>query len=648
MQAAPFPSGPPSAGTGGIALPTADATRPRVAGRRLLALCLGSLGVVYGDIGTSPLYALRECFHPGHGVPLTPPNVMGVLSLVSWSLLMVISLKYLLYVMRADNRGEGGVLALMALAESSLPRRSRVRGIVILLGLFGAALLYGDGVITPAISVLSAVEGLEVAAPALEHLVVPITVFILVSLFLVQKRGTERIGAVFGPLTLVWFLVLAALGVAHIARAPAVLAALSPHFAVAFLFSHRLHGVLVLGAVFLVVTGGEALYADMGHFGLRPIRLTWFALVWPALLLNYFGQGALLLEHPDAIENPFFLLAPAWMAAPLTLLATCATVIASQAVISGAYSLTRQAMMLGYWPRMRIDHTSAHEIGQIYLPGINWMLMLGTIGLVMGFGSSSRLAAAYGIAVTTTMLITSLLAGFVARYRWGWGTMACLVLTGLLLSVEASFFSANVSKVAQGGWFALGVAVVVLTVMTTWRAGRQLLARRVQAGLVPLEDFVELMTVEPTTRVPGAAVFMTSNQGVAPPALMHNFIHNHAVHEKVLLLTVVTESSSTVDDDKRVEARSLGHGFVSVVAHYGFMESPDVLRLFARPDVPHLAIDYTTFFIGNEVVLAEGGEGMSRWRGALFAFLARNAVRPTRFFNIPTERVMEIGAQVEV
>ena len=622
--------------------------KPAPRGRYLVGLCLGTLGVVYGDIGTSPLYALRECFDREHGVALTGDNVFGVLSLVFWSLTIVISIKYLVYVMRADNGGEGGVLSLMALAAAGRMPGRRAKAVILFLGLFGAALLYGDGMITPAISVLSAMEGVQVAAPSLGHFVVPMTVAVLMGLFLLQKRGTAGVGAIFGPITLIWFVVLSVLGIGQIVTHPAVLAAISPTHGLSFLARNHLHGFLVLGAVFLVVTGGEALYADMGHFGARPIRMTWFAVVLPSLLLNYFGQGALLLNHPETVSNPFYLMAPSWAQLPLVFLSTCATVIASQAVITGAFSLTRQATMLGYWPRMQILHTSAKEIGQIYVPGINWMLMVATIGLVIGFGSSSNLAAAYGIAVTTTMVITTILAHMVARVRWGWSRPASIGLTALLLIVDVAFFSANVVKIEHGGWFPLLVAGALFLIMTTWKKGRALLGKQIREGIVPMEDFFERMLRETTIRVPGSAIFMTSNAEGAPPALMHNFLHNHAVHEQVVLLTILIEYTPVVDRERRVQVEPIQHGFVRIIARYGFMENPDVLALMARADTPKLPIDHTTFFLGNETVLGAERKGMFHWRTRLFAFLARNAGRPTTFFNIPSRRVMEIGAQVSL
>lgn len=631
-----------SLSTGGRAGTQRDTPR----GRYLLSLCLASLGVVYGDIGTSPLYAVRECFRGAHGVPVTSDNILGVLSLIFWSLMIVISFKYLIYVMRADNRGEGGVLALMALATGSL--KNKRSGLVIILGLFGAALLYGDGMITPAISVLSAVEGLAVATPSLSHVVVPVTIIILVGLFLVQKKGTARIGGIFGPVTLIWFMVLSVLGLRQIAGNWAVLRAVNPVHAISFFFDNRLRGFFVLGAVFLVVTGGEALYADMGHLGPKPIRLTWFGLVLPSLVLNYFGQGALLLSEPSAIENPFYRMAPAWALVPLLILATAATVIASQAVISGAFSLTRQATMLGYLPRMRIRHTSSREIGQIYVPAINHILMIAAIGLVLGFGTSSNLAAAYGIAVTMTMGITTILAYVVARHRWRWGRWSSLALTLSLLLVDIAFFSANIIKVEHGGWFPLAVAGGVFLLQTTWKKGRAILGQQIQQSIVPLKDFFVLMRVEPMTRVPGTAVFMTSNPSGTPPALMNNFLHNHVTHEQVIFLTIQIEDVAYVDSRERVVVEPIREGFVRVVARYGFREHPDVIALFERKDTPTPPLEQTTFFLGSETVLTRGGKRMFGWRTKLFSFLARNAVQPTDFFNIPPRRVIEIGEQIVI
>ncbi|MCB9588101.1 MAG: potassium transporter Kup [Polyangiaceae bacterium] len=614
---------------------------------RLLPLALTALGVVYGDIGTSPLYALRECFHGEHAVAPTPDNILGVLSLIFWSLTVVISIKYLGYVMRADNRGEGGILALMALATSTGKLKRYTRATVLLLGLFGAALLYGDGMITPAISVLSAVEGLG-SSPSMQHLVIPITIGILIALFAMQSRGTAGVGAIFGPVTLLWFIVLAVLGVRELITNPRVLFALYPGYALKFLFHESGHGFLTLGAVFLVVTGGEALYADMGHFGAKPIRLVWFSVVLPALLLNYFGQGALLLRRPELAHDVFYAMAPSWALYPLIGLATCATVIASQAVISGAFSLTRQASMLGFWPRVRILHTSAKEIGQIYVPSINWVLMLATIGLVLGFGSSSKLAAAYGIAVTTTMVITTLLAYLVARHRFGWSRLAAGSLTVLFLVLDIAFFGSNLVKVAQGGWFPLAVAAMIFIGMSTWKTGRRMLGEQMQEQIIPLEDFFEIMRVELPTRVPGTAVYLTSSPEGTPPPLMFNLEHNRVVHEQVLLLTVRIHEEARVSEDERVEVSDLGNGFTRLVAHYGFMEEPDIVALIAREDTPTPPLQYTTFFMGRETLLAEHRKGMAKWRKRLFAFMARNALRATAFFNVPPDRVMELGVQLRL
>jgi KUP system potassium uptake protein len=613
--------------------------------RYFLSLSLGALGVVYGDIGTSPLYALRECFHPAHGLAVTRENVLGLLSLIFWSLTAVVTIKYLLYVLRADNRGEGGVLALMALALSA-SKGKLPTWLVMGLGLFGAALLYGDGMITPAISILGALEGLVVATSAFEHWVVPLTIVILVVLFLPQRFGTARVGGVFGPVMLLWFVAIALLGLVHIVREPSVLLALSPHFAVAFMLNNGWLAFVVLGSVFLVVTGGEALYADMGHFGARPIRLTWFVLAGPALLLNYFGQGALLLTAPHAVENPFFLAAPSFALYPLVILSVCAAVIASQAVISGAFSLTRQATMLGFWPRVEVQHTSAREIGQIYVPFINWMLMLAAIALVLGFGSSSNLAAAYGIAVTTTMVITTLLAYAVARYAWGWGFWPTTALTAVFASIDLAFLGANALKIAHGGWFPLVVGAAIFVVMTTWKRGRELLGERIRSQIVPLEDFWELLRVELPARVPGTAVFMTSNPEGTPPALMQNFLLNRVVHQEVILLTIVTTERPRVDASERVSAEALQDGFKRVVARYGFMEQPDIPALLTESGLLGSSIEHCTFFLGRETLLPAVGGKMARWRQHLFAYMTRNSQRAATFFNVPPDRVMEIGSQI--
>ncbi|MBK8995074.1 MAG: potassium transporter Kup [Myxococcales bacterium] len=610
-------------------------------------LALGALGVVYGDIGTSPLYAFRECFHGDHAIAATRGNVLGVLSLMAWALFIVVTIKYLVYVLRADNRGEGGELALMALALSSIKGKFGPK-LVIVLGIFGASLLYGDGMITPAISVLSAVEGLEVAAPGLKRFVIPTTIVILIGLFMVQKRGTAGIGAVFGPIMLIWFTVLAVIGATHIIAHPGVLEALSPHHAVRFLAENKLAGFLVLGAVFLVVTGGEALYADMGHFGRRPIQVTWIFLVGPALLTNYFGQGALLLESPELASNPFYRSAPSWALYPMLVLATMATIIASQAVISGAFSYTRQGMMLGFWPRIEVKHTSSTQIGQIYVPAINWMLMVSTIALVLGFGSSSKLAAAYGIAVTTTMVITTLLAYVVARHRWGWSAPAAVSLTLLLLVVDVGFWGAQLVKIPHGGWVPLVIAGTIFAMMTTWKDGRGILGQRWREQMIPLDDFFELMRIERPARVPGTAVFMTSNADGTPPALMQNFTHNRVVHQQVILLTVLTTEQPRVMADERVTVEDLQEGFRRVVARYGFMEQPDIPQLLEERHLEDWSLEHTTFFLGRETLLATRREGMAVWREHLFAFMSRNSQRASTFFNVPSDRVMEVGSQIEL
>ncbi|HEX9943274.1 MAG TPA: potassium transporter Kup [Thermoanaerobaculia bacterium] len=622
--------------------------------RRLLGLSLGALGIVYGDIGTSPLYALRECFHGPHAVPPSHDNVLGVLSLVFWSLIVIISIKYLIFVMRADNRGEGGILALMSLVP---PRFREARGghwVLVALGLFGAALLYGDGMITPAISVLSAVEGLEVATPFFNPYVVPITLAILLVLFLIQKRGTAGIGALFGPVMILWFLTLGILGVLWVGRVPSVLAAINPLHAVRFFLDNGWHGFLVLGSVFLVVTGGEALYADMGHFGRRPIRLAWFSLVLPALMLDYFGQGALLVTHPDAVVNPFYelsrRLAPGWVLYPMVALAAAATIIASQAVISGAFSLTRQAVQLGYIPRIEIVHTSGREIGQIYIPSINWLLMLSTFGLVIGFQKSTNLAAAYGVAVTATMVITTLLAAVVAVRLWGWRAALVIPVAALFLVLDSSFFGANIIKIADGGWFPLAVGVVVYTLMSTWKKGRQILSERLEQGALPFEQFVASVRPKVPPRVPGTAVFMSRDPQGTPTALLHNLKHNKVLHSKVILLTLQTEEVPAVPPEERIEVQPLGKEFYRVIAHYGFMETPgvpEVLELLKEKGLELHAMS-TTFFLSRENLIPSKKPGMAFWRETLFAAMTRNAQRPPEFFRIPVNRVVELGMQVRL
>ncbi|MBW8876097.1 MAG: potassium transporter Kup [Acidobacteria bacterium] len=614
--------------------------------RRLLGFAVGALGIVYGDIGTSPLYALRECFFGSHSVPPTPLNVMGVMSLIFWSLIIVISIKYLVFVMRADNRGEGGILALMALIRT----RGSGRWALIAMGLFGAALLYGDGMITPAISVLSAVEGLEVATSFFRPYVVPITIAILVGLFVIQRRGTAKIGALFGPVMMAWFAVLAALGLRWIAREPRVLAAVNPWHAVRFFLHDGVKGFLVMGAVFLVATGGEALYADMGHFGRRPIRLAWFTLVLPSLLLNYFGQSALLLASPQGLTHPFYNLAPSWALYPLVVLSTVATVIASQAVISGAFSLTLQAMQLGYSPRMEIVHTSEEEIGQIYIPAINWVLMAATIGLVLGFRESSRLAAAYGMAVTTTMVITTLLAYVLAREKWGWSRLRAILTMSSFLVLDLAFFGANLVKIPHGGWFPLLVAGIVYLLLNTWKQGRQMLATVLKEEGLPLEEFIRSVRPGSPMRVPGTAVFLTTNPSATPTTLLHNLKHNKVLHEQVVLMTVVTEEVPWLSQADRVEVEPLEKGFYRLTARYGFTQTPqaqDVLDC-AREDGLYLDLMKTTFFLGRETLIPGSHAGMALWRKRLFALMSRNAQRFTDFFQIPINRVVELGMQVRL
>ncbi|HYU35342.1 MAG TPA: potassium transporter Kup [Thermoanaerobaculia bacterium] len=616
--------------------------------RRLAILCLTAIGVVYGDIGTSPLYAVRECFFGPHAVPVNRANVLGVLSLIVWTLVIVVTLKYHVYVLRADNNGEGGILALMALATRSVRRRS---WLVVGLGLFGAALLYGDGMITPVISVLGAMEGLKVATPQLEPYIVPAAIVILVLLFLFQRRGTAGVGLLFGPVILLWFATIAILGVISIMQEPGVLAALNPLYAYQFFARNGVAGYLVLGAVFLVATGGEALYADLGHFGEPPIQIDWFSVVSPSLLLNYFGQGALVLRDPAAADNPFFRLAPDWGQYPLLILATMAAVIASQAVISGVFSLTRQAIQLGYAPRMEIIHTSAREIGQIYIPFANWALMAATIALVLGFRTSSNIAAAYGVAVTTTMIITTLLAFVVARKLWGWKLSTAAGVTAVFLTADLAFFGANIIKVAQGGWFPLIVAAAVFAAFTSWRRGRSAQAARLAEVSLPLELVIADVVRRGLHRVPGTAVFLTGQASGTPPALLHNLKHNKVIHEQNVVLTVVTEEIPHVAAKERTVVEELGHGFYRLSVRYGFMEDPDVPGVLRSLGKEHgLAVDPSnaTFMLSRSTVLPRRKSPFGRSLDALFIFMQRNALVATRYFRLPPNRVIEIGMQVEI
>jgi KUP system potassium uptake protein len=609
---------------------------------------LATLGVVYGDIGTSPLYALRECFYGSHSVAPTHDNVLGVLSLIIYSLVLVISIKYIALVLKADNQREGGILALTAL----IPLRGAVGGRIpalVLLGLFGAALLYGDGMITPAITVLGAIEGLNVVTPIFEPYVVPIAVGILVGVFAIQQHGTARVGGLFGPVMVVWFLTLAALGIRSLVGQPEVLGAIDPRHAIAFFAEHGLHGVAVLGAVFLVVTGGEALYADMGHFGTRPIRLAWFGVVLPALLLNYFGQGALLLSDASAASNPFFRLAPTWATVPLVVLAAAAAVIASQALISGVFSLTRQAIQLGYAPRLDIEHTSSREMGQVYVPQANWGLMLCTLAIVVGFGSSTALAAAYGIAVTLTMTITVILLAVVARERWRWPIAVVAAVMGAFLLIDVAFVSANVLKITHGGWLPLAIGAAIFTLMTTWKTGRRILAERLTSRSVPLEQFIASLPRLTTARVPGTAIFMTAQPRGTPPALAHNLRHNKVLHDQVITLVVTTLPVPYVPEDERLWVRPMGHGIFDVALRLGFMEDADVPQALKQASHFGLRVDAdATYFLGRETLIVTPARGMARWRENLFVFMSRNAGRAQGFFQLPSDRVVELGVQVEL
>lgn len=619
--------------------------------RRSAALALLALGVVFGDIGTSPLYAIRECFNGPHAVAVTHDHVLGVLSLIFWALIIVVSVKYLLFVLRADNHGEGGILALTAFATPIKPTGRTERAWLIYLGIFGAALLYGDGVITPSISVLGAVEGLGVATPVLQPYVVPITIVILIALFWFQHRGSSGVGKVFAPIMVIWFAVLATLGLIQILRYPSVVEAVNPIWAVRFFADTGWSGYVVMGSVFLVVTGGEALYADMGHFGIKPIRFDWFMLVLPSLLLNYFGQGALLLENPATSINPFFLLAPSWAIYPMIVLAVAAAAIAAQAVISGAFSLTMQAVQLGFSPRIKIDHTSTQEFGQIYISGINWLLMIGCILTVLSFRSSSNLAAAYGVAVTTTMLITSLLFFVVARERWRWHTIVAGTVTAVFLIIDGAFFGANIIKVAQGGWLPLVIAGGIFTVMITWKRGRRILAERIQREAKPLDEFLSEARAQAITRVPGTAIFMSGTASKTPPALRHNLEHNKVLHQQVIFVTVKTEQIPHVPDDQRLEVEHLGEGIYRVKVHYGFMEEPNIPAALAAGEghaLPRLDPQDTTYFLGRETIISTSRQGMAEWREKLFAVMSRNATTATAFFGIPPDRVVELGEQIEL
>ena len=617
----------------------------------LFGLMVGAIGVVFGDIGTSPLYTLKEAFSPHYGLVANHDTVLGILSLVFWSLMLIVTLKYVTIIMRADNEGEGGIMALMALAQRTLPKGSKSAYAVGILGIFGASLFFGDGVITPAISVLSALEGIQVAAPGLQRWIVPMSVTVLLALFMAQRFGTEAVGKVFGPVTILWFASLALLGIVNTLHEPEVLKALNPLWAARFFIEHGWHGIFILGAVVLAVTGGEALYTDMGHFGARPIRLSWYFFVLPSLMLNYLGQGALVLENPAAIENPFYIGVPEWARWPMIVLATGATVIASQAVITGAFSVARQAMLLGYIPRMRITHTSRSTIGQIYIPGVNWMLMVLVIGLVLTFRTSANLAVAYGISVSMTMLIDTLLLALVATKLWPMHRNWVIPLCVLFFFIELAFVIANGAKILQGAWFPVVLGLVLFTLLRTWRRGRELLRAEIQKEGIQLDSFLPGLMLSPPVRVPGTAVFLTADKGVVPHALLHNLKHNKVLHERNVFLTVDTSTLPYIGHDQRMRVSTIGEDFHRVVLKYGFMETPDVPQaLMESSDHCELIFDpmETTYFASRETVVAGAQRGMPVWRDKLFALMHRNAAPATGFFRIPGNRLVELGAQVQI
>ena len=615
----------------------------------LAALTLAAIGVVYGDIGTSPLYALKEVFSHGR-VPLTPDNIYGILSLVFWTLTVIVSLKYVTLILRADNNGEGGLIAMLALASQAVKHKPELRRRLLILGIFGTAIFFGDGVITPAISVLGAVEGLEVAAPALHRWIVPVTLLVLTLLFAAQRFGTATVGRLFGPVTLLWFIVLALLGLPHIASNPSVLAALLPHHALGFIVAHPGVAFVALGAIVLCVTGAEALYADLGHFGKRPIRVAWFVVVMPALLLNYFGQGAMLLTHPENVKNPFYEMAPAWALFPLVGLATAAAVIASQALITAAFSVTKQAIQIGYLPRLRIVHTSVRETGQIYVPFVNWALFGCVAFAVVMFGGSDRLASAYGIAVTIDMTITTVMTFFVIRYAWKLPLALCLAATGLFFFVDVVFFAANVVKVLDGGWFPLLIGAAMCLLMLTWKRGRRLMAERMREEAIDLPSFLEAIFVSPPQRVAGTAVFLNPEPGITPFALMHNLKHNKVLHEQNLFVTVRHHERPWIGFDKRVEVQPLGHDCWEVTLHFGFKNDPDVpeaLKLLEGRGVRCDDMD-TSYFLSRDTVVPTLGGGMALWREKLFAGMHRNAADAADFLNLPTNRIVELGSKVAI
>jgi len=615
----------------------------------LAALTLGAIGVVYGDIGTSVLYAVKEVFGSGH-VPFTPENVYGILSIFFWTLTVIVSVKYVVLVLRADNNGEGGLVAMLALASQAVKHKPELRRILLIVGIFGTSLFYGDGVITPAISVLSAVEGLEVVSPTFGKAVVPMTLVILFGLFAVQKHGTAGIGRFFGPITLLWFVVIAVLGLSHIVTNPAILWAISPHYALGFMIHNPGITFIILGAVVLCVTGAEALYADLGHFGKKPIRLAWFAVVMPSLTLNYFGQGALLLKNPEAVKNPFYLMAPDWALIPLVLLATMATVIASQALISGAFSVTKQVIQLGYLPRLNIQHTSVRDTGQIYIPLVNWGLFVTIVLAVVMFRSSSNLAAAYGIAVCTDMLITTVLTFYVIRYKWNYPLALCVAATGWFFMVDFAFFASNLMKLFAGGWFPLVIGGAIFTLMVTWKDGRKLLNEKLRADAIDLNSFLEAVFVSPPMRVDGTAVFLTAEPGTVPNAMLHNLKHNKVLHENNLFVTVRNHEVPWIGLDKRLEIEPLGHDCWQVVIHYGFKNDPDVPKALEQIKGRGCELDNmtTSYFLSRDTVIPTIGGGMSQWREKLFAQMHHNASGAADFLNLPNNSVVELGSKIEI
>ena len=615
----------------------------------LAALTLGAIGVVYGDIGTSVLYAVKEVFGSGH-VDFTHDNVYGILSIFFWTLTVIVSLKYVSLVLRADNNGEGGLVAMLALASQSVRDRPELRRILLMVGIFGTCLFYGDGVITPAISVLSAVEGLEVVSPAFTKAVIPLTLVILFGLFFVQKRGTAGIGKFFGPITVVWFMAIALLGLAQITTHPAILWALSPHYALRFIVENPGTTFIILGAVVLCVTGGEALYADMGHFGKKPIRVAWFSIVMPALTLNYFGQGALLLENPEAVKNPFFMMAPDWALLPLVGLATMATVIASQALISGAFSVTKQVIQLGYLPRLQVQHTSETDTGQIYMPFVNWGLFVAIVLAVLFFRSSSNLAAAYGIAVTLDMLITTVLTFFVIRYGWKYPLALCLAATGFFFAVDLAFFSSNLLKLHHGGWFPLAIGGAVFMLMMTWKQGRAQLNAAMRQDALDLPSFLEAVFVSPPARVDGTAVFLTAEPGNVPNALLHNLKHNKVLHQNNLFVTVRNHEVPWIAKNKRIEISPLGHDCWQVIVHYGFKDDPNLPLALQQVREHGCALDgmSTSYFLSRDIVIPTMGRGMAPWREKLFAQMHHNASAAAEFLNLPNNAVVELGSKIEI